>query len=518
MSQSEGSEGALSDDDAEAALKPLYAYEKIYHDAADKERIAQMSLIEREAIIGQRNDEVDRYYQDIQLHRLVASRAKLAERQEKKAKRKADEAGLDENQRKSSRQRTKVGGESRAAIDRYKQQRAEKNIRDENRRQNRSARSVTPNDDYSDDAQGESDDYDDRRRPAIKKRSPSPVRDDPPATLDEINHVRIGRENFAQVCQTPGFEAAVTGCYARINLGPGRDNTNVYRLCYIKGLTKSKPYAMVAPNGQQFLTDKYILAAHGKAEKAWSFLETSMQRFTPEEWNRYRATMANEEMPMPKKSSTVRKLEDLNKLISHKWTDPEITAKLDAQSDLMAMVTKSKEKDEITDQIIEARRTRNYELVDELQEKLQNIVPMKLAMGTSLIKKEAPKVNTEQERLAALNRKNNQFNTENIRKAQLAEMHARRIRQQQKRADTPPIKDDLFGDGSDISRTATPLNGAGTPVRGGTPNPASGVGTPRSSTPIPLKPVVKKKNGIPVIRKAALDDEIIAGIDLGLEI
>ncbi|ETN41363.1 uncharacterized protein HMPREF1541_03298 [Cyphellophora europaea CBS 101466] len=524
MSQS-ASDGEVDLDDDED--KPLYAYDRIYHDAKEKAKILALPEIEREQLIGTRNEEVDRHEQNRQLHRLVAMREREEKKREAKAKRKAGDAGLDDSQRKSTRQRTKVGGESKNLIDKYKQQRAEKNRQDEKRRQKRTARSASPADDYSeDDAQGESDDYDDRR--LNKKRSPSPAKDDPPAELSDVQHARVGRDNFAQVCQTPGFESAIIGCFARVNLGPGRTpGVNEYRLCQIKGIEKGKPYAMVGPNGQQFLTDKYVLATHGKAQRPWSFLECSMSRFTEDEWRRYRVTMANEDCKMPTKGSINKKLEELNKLINHKWVDLEITEKLRAQNDLMALVTRAKDKEEIQDQILEARRKKQFELVDELEEKLQNIVPMKLAMGTILIKKEGPRVNAEQERLAALNRKNNQLNSENIRKAQLAEMHARRIKQQQRTASPAPNAasnknlDDLFEGGSDISRAATPVNGSGTPARAGTPtlaaNGTPAGGTPRSSTPIPYKPVSKKK-GLPVIRKAALDDEIIAGMDLGLEI
>jgi hypothetical protein len=242
MSQSD-SDLAPSDDGHDA--KP-YKFEKIYHDAADKARIAALPLVEREAAISARYEEVDRWEQNQLIHKMLLKRNKDSQKLEKKAKRKADDAGLDENQRKSSRQRTKVGGESRGAIDRYKQQRAEKNLRDETRRQTR-ARSNSPMDDYSDDdAQGESD-FEDRK--PVRKRSPSPIKDDPPAELADINRARIGRENFAQVCQTPGFDQAIVGCYARINIGPGKDpRVNVYRVAVIKSVEKGRPYAMMATN------------------------------------------------------------------------------------------------------------------------------------------------------------------------------------------------------------------------------------------------------------------------------
>ena len=63
-------------------------------------------------------------------------------------------------------------------------------------------RPASPEDDYSDlDAEAESDkDYDNRR---YKRHSPSPAKDEPIAELNDVQHIRIGRENFAQVCFYP---------------------------------------------------------------------------------------------------------------------------------------------------------------------------------------------------------------------------------------------------------------------------------------------------------------------------
>lgn len=41
-----------------------------------------------------------------------------------------------------------------------------------------------------------------------------------------------------------------------------------------------KPYAMEKPTGQSFVTDQYIVAAHGKAEREWPFIACSEGEFT----------------------------------------------------------------------------------------------------------------------------------------------------------------------------------------------------------------------------------------------
>ncbi|KIX07193.1 uncharacterized protein Z518_01846 [Rhinocladiella mackenziei CBS 650.93] len=522
MSQSDSEAGF-----SPAADKPIFPYEKLYYDAADKARIQAKPEIEREEILAQRSEQVERHEQDLTLRRLVAARAKEEAKKAAKNKRKASAADLDDTQRKSTRQRTKVGGgrvgEASSAIEAYKLQRAEKNLREEQRKKDGLARrAASPRDDDNDaDAEGESDnDYDDRK---IKRRSPTPPKDDPVAELADIQRARVGRDNFAQVCYTPGFEEAITDCYARVCLGPGRNpGVNEYRLCLIKGFTRGKPYAMVGSNGRPFPVDMYIIAAHGKAERPWSFLECSMSKFTDDEWRRYRSTMANEDCKMPTKGFINSKLDQINRLLAHRFTEAEISQKMKIQNDLIEKITRHQEKEDLRERIAEARTDGNDELAEELENQLANIVPMKLAFGTSLSRSDSNYVNQEQERLAELNRRNQRLNAENVRKAQLAEMRARKAKKH-----LAPGIDELFEGGSDISRTGTPVNGTGTPKvaasisRAGTPNPISlSNGTPQGSTPAPTtpNPVTENKKGLPVIRKTALDDEILASMDLGIEI
>ncbi|KAH0845397.1 hypothetical protein Z517_11656 [Fonsecaea pedrosoi CBS 271.37] len=527
QSDSEANFSAGADD------KPIFPYEKLYYDAEDKARIEAKPEIEREEILAQRSEQVERHEQDLTLRRLVASRAREEAKNAAKNKRKASAAELEDTQRKSTRQRTKVGGgrvgEASSAIEAYKRQREEKSLREEQRKKDGLVRrAASPRDDYSDaDAEGESDnDYDDRR---YKRRTPTPPRDDPIAELADIQRARVGRDNFAQVCYTPGFKETITDCYARVCLGPGRNpGVNEYRLCLIKGFTTGKPYAMIGSNGRPFPVDMYIIAAHGKAERPWSFLECSMSKFTDDEWRRYRSVMANEDCKLPTKAFINSKLDQINRLINHRFTEAEISQKIKAQNDLVEKITRSQEKEDLKAKIAEARADGKDDVAEELENQLAAIVPMKLAFGTSLTKQDTAYVNPEQERLAELNRRNQRLNAENVRKAQLAEMRARKAKKT-----LAPGVDELFEGGSDISRSGTPVNGLGTPrlaasasiSRTASPNPLSlANGTPRSATPVAsstFKPVIlqqQKKRGLPTIRKAAMDDEIIASMDLGIDI
>lgn len=236
MSESDSgsdSEGSAPEAEDEG---PIFPYEKLYYSAKDKEEIMAMPEIQREQLLSERAQEVDRHNQDLALRRLLASREREEARKAKKNKRKASVANLDEGNRKSSRQKMTLGGrkvgETSDAIEAYKRQREQKGKRDELRRREPVKEKARSRDDRisDEDAEGESEvEWDDR------ERSPSPPKDDPPAELRDIQRTRVGRTNFAQVCFYPGFDEAISGCYARVNIGPNRETgQNEYRLCLIK--------------------------------------------------------------------------------------------------------------------------------------------------------------------------------------------------------------------------------------------------------------------------------------------
>ena len=219
---------------------PIFPYEKTFYSAKDKEEIMAMPEIQREELLTERAQQVDRHNQDIALRRLLASREREESRSLEKKKRKAGDADMEENQRKSSRQKTTLGGrkvgEASDAIEAYKRQREQKGKRDEVRRRDAAPkkrdRRSSSRDGASEDDRGSEVEWDDGKRRA----SPMKPRDDPPADLRDIQRVRIGRSNFAQVCFYPGFDAAITNCYTRLSLGPNRETgQNEYRVCLIKG-------------------------------------------------------------------------------------------------------------------------------------------------------------------------------------------------------------------------------------------------------------------------------------------
>jgi len=296
-----------SESDADAALYDddgdRYPLEGKFRNSVDKAEIMAMPEIKREELLADRAQEVERDRQNRALRQLLNAREADAKKQDKK--RKAGAADLEENQRKTSRQRTKLGGgkvgEASTGIDSLKRARAEKNDRqrrrDEDKERNKDRRTAR-DDEYSDaDADGDSEvEWDDPKAKNKKSKSPD-YRDAEPAGLHDIERVRVGRSRFAMVCFYPGFDEAIMGCFVRISVGIDKESgQNIYRmalikgmyssLCvlvranYLKGFVEDRPYAVETANGKHFKTTQYIRAAHGKAERNWPFITCSDSPFT----------------------------------------------------------------------------------------------------------------------------------------------------------------------------------------------------------------------------------------------
>ncbi|KAI1136202.1 plus-3-domain-containing protein [Hypoxylon sp. FL0543] len=526
--------GKMDDDDDNK-----YPVDGIYASEAEKEEILAMPELEREQLLARRQEEVDRQRQNTLLRRLLKTRE---DDSQSAKKRKAGAAEIDDVQRKTSRQRTRVGGskvgETSAGIESLRRARAEKNDRlrrrEEDRERNKKphsgSRDSRGHDDSGDSDAGWRGASKDRRS---RSRTPE-VKEIPLADLRDIERVRVGRSRFARVCFYPGFDDAITGCYVRVALGPGSDGVNVYRMAVIKGFTQGKPYAMEKPNGQNFVTDQYVKAAHGKAEREWPFISCSDSPFTEAEFNRYKKVCQEDGIIFPKKPTLDAKIDDINGLVNRSWTDAEVNEKIERERSLRSKFAPT-ERNRLVNLIEEAKRRGDDARVSELQDQLDSLETPRLAFRTSLASstKSTSSAPSQQERLAALNAENRRRNAEAVRKAQLMEkakarqIEARLARGEDVQEDSsrrlrtkPKFMQDV---NESTERKSTPLNGSGAST------PANGTPKQPATTKAPLLPHLQKlqqqnhqtgkdKKGIPQIHKPIVDDDIIAAMDLDIEV
>ena len=130
-------------------------------------------------------------------------------------------------------------------------------------------------------------------------------------------------------------------------------------------------------------------------------------------------------MSLPKKSFLVSKIQNINKLINYTLSNQEINQRL-IDSGVIEEREKKREKVILIGQRNNAERESDRELMQQLDHQIKELEgPIKLAFGTSMYKPVVQKTKkTEGERLAEINRANRKANTENVRRAQIAEAKA----------------------------------------------------------------------------------------------
>lgn len=212
------------DDDVPARDSNVpYPLEGKYVDSKDKARILAMTQLEREAILGQRAEEMSKVQFQAELARRAAN-------MQNDRKRKADSEEPDDSMRKSSRQKVKAKTNDKLeAYKREREQRGQQRQRHDDRRHGRRRSSSADRDGGSDlDAEGESEvEWDDH-----VKQAP---REEQPATLKDFETIRVSRGFFSQVCFYPGFEEAMTGTFSRIGVGQDSQRRTLYKMAQIKG-------------------------------------------------------------------------------------------------------------------------------------------------------------------------------------------------------------------------------------------------------------------------------------------
>ncbi|PNP53109.1 hypothetical protein THARTR1_06319 [Trichoderma harzianum] len=454
------------------------------------------------------------------LLRQMVNNVEIEERKQVKKKRSAD-TELEDGARRASRPKTGKGSES--AIDSLRRARAEKQRRQEDRERRRDG--MSPHGRESREPEESDDEFGQSRNRSPEKAA---ARELPPPELRDFDRVRLGRNEFAQVCSTPGFESAITGCYIRIALG-AHPETGIeqYRMALIKGFTTGRPYALNGPQGS-FVTDQYVKATHGKAVKEFPFIAASGGQFTEGELNRYKVTCHNDGVTLPTKDYLVDKIDDINALINHKWTNEEIKARLAKRNELRKRFD-PQERQRLANLAEEAAQRGDDQKAEELQEELEKLGRERLAFKTSLgpsKNPEATKASSEQDRLAERNRENRRLNQEAVRKAQLKEKaKAREIEMALKRGEV--ISEDysrrlrtkakFVHDVNEKvgEKPEAPKDGAGAAT--------NGTKGPSSSQMLPHLAKLQEKHysetkGLPTIHKPIMDDDVIGALDLEIDV
>lgn len=238
------------------------------------------------------------------------------------------------------------------------------------------------------------------------------------------------------------------------------------------GFTTGKPYVFEGKNGKRIATDQYVICQHGTVKKEYQFQFLSNQRFTDTDLETYKQSLADTNTKVPTQSFLKKKFEDIKNLEERFWTDDDINARI--------------------------AKAQKYEHL----------------LSNHASDNPAPKIPTQSEaaaaRLAELNRRNRKLEQERVRKALLEERHAKQ--QDRRRAEQEMRRKKEAEEAAKKEAEEKAARKKHLEVDALFDGDSS-----RATTPQPQKKKTERK-GLPTFRKPKMDDDIIASMDIGVDI
>ena len=218
--------------------------------AAEKAKIMSLPEVQREEFLADKATATQREKQNRMLMRLLRDKERKEEDDVDTLdrERRSVQADTQVSQRKSTRQKTTLGGRkvghADVPLEEYKKAREArdravttphgKKVEHATRKRGRGK------DAGGSDADAESD-FDrlsSKRSTPPQQSTPTPQQPDSEvlSTLREINRARVGRHGFGAICCYPGFDETIAGCFVRVSIGQHPETgVSVYRMGQVKG-------------------------------------------------------------------------------------------------------------------------------------------------------------------------------------------------------------------------------------------------------------------------------------------
>lgn len=405
-------EGAVESENSEDEDAPnritsanLYPFEGIYKDYADKQRIQSMSELDREAILGDRQDELQKIKDRENIKNMVRAREEASS-----------------GKRYSAREKNRTGATSEKAqkLDELKQRRQAKERRPKLNNGDSSEFSRKRSGDLGWDDGSEDGEIDVIEEQALAREERAAKKLDENATLRDIRSVMLTRSRAAELCSTKFFEEYVKGMWVRVSVGFSKDDPKrevKYRVGEIRNVLQHRKYYEV--EGQA--TKVALLVVLAKDEKTVLLDVVSNSMIQENEWMFVVGECQRHKVRLPSKKEISRKVKLIEKYRDWVKEECDITAQVKARKEMRAQgfgptTLSITERLRLESERDQAAALGNMELHAQLSRQLEQ------ASGISV------KTDTL---MSELNERNRKANREEIRRAEIA---ANELRRQQMKA------------------------------------------------------------------------------------
>ncbi|KAH8112899.1 plus-3-domain-containing protein [Phellopilus nigrolimitatus] len=386
-----------------------YPLEGKFVDETDRVKLMQLPEIERENILAQRLEEMQRIQDKRNLDQML--RAQREDNVSKAAKRAHQVRG-------ATKEKTRKLDELKAKR-KAKSEKKRTRINSPKRERSSSPMDMEMSSEDEEDGQiSKLEQQEERESRLLNKAKP----EDDDLTLEDLEKCRLSRNKLVKYALMPWFEDFVKGSWVRYLIGADQGQP-VYRICEIAnlGANPAKPYKI---ENEYF--DTSLELRHGAAIKVFPMDKVSNAAFTEDEWRRFKATCEHEKVKLPAKRTIEKKLQQFAKLTSHSLTEADVAAILARKAELNRSLPKSRttatkaalERAELVRMRALAQMRRDFAESAALEVQL---AALDARQGVG-----APARSEKEDILAKVNERNRQANRDAVRRAEVAEAERRK--------------------------------------------------------------------------------------------
>ncbi|KAH9928002.1 plus-3-domain-containing protein [Epithele typhae] len=489
MNEDGESEQSNAESEDEMSSSNPYPLDNRYVDEADRAHLMELPEIEREAILAQRQEEMQRSKDKQALEKMLQQQNGRG-------------VSSDEGVSKAAKRPHGARGATKEKSKKLDELKAKRRAKDEKKRTRTNSpkrdRSSSPMDMETSDGEDEdgqitkTDLEEERDRRLFGKDAPE---DDGPITLDDLNLAWISRDMIAKFCWAPWFEEFVKGGWVRFLTPPVAGGEPTYRLCEVQGLSDlqgEKPVKPYQVNKQMvnqvmelkhgatsrfFPMDKMSNSPFQQACCIFTVVRSLISWLPQSEFDHLARTYEHDKVKLPTKRQLEKKQEQLLKFSTQPMTESDVAAMLARKQALDVGRTGATGNNFFERSRLQHARTLAIRRNDATEVAELDIKLAELAAKTPQREQEAE---GSADKLTKLNERNRQLNLAQIRQAERAEAERKRQRSSAAVARLKAKKE------AEASRSVLG-NTPGTPAKEGTPATGSPSGTPARDAPPPRR-------------------------------
>ncbi|KAN0107257.1 hypothetical protein V8E52_010309 [Russula decolorans] len=401
------------EDDIEENPYPL---EGKYIDEYDRQRLLEMPEIEREGVIAQRLEELQRITDKRNLDQML----------------KARKDGDGDSVAKAAKRQHAVRGATKEKSRKLDELKAKRKAKDERKRSRGSPkrdRSSSPmemetSDDEAEDGQITKFEQEEEKE---RKLLGMTVANDEPMTIADLNKVRLTRDALAKHFLAPWFEDCVKGAYVRYLVGA--EKYRIYEIYQVQN--HSKHYKI----NDKITCNLALELKYGTSVEVVPMDRVSNVDFNEGEFNRFKMTWEAARIKLPTKRDLEKKGAQMTKLINQPKTENDIATMLRRKSQLQGDAGKSQANRVTLEKarLVQAR-TLALRRNDRKEAAMFHAQLAELAVESSPATPEPTE--DASALLAKVNERNRKANQEAIRRAELQEAERKR---RERRLGTPTL-------------------------------------------------------------------------------